>query len=395
MRTRTLSTHCRTGRRRPVLALLLLAAAAIVAGGGGIRGAQLTRNTRQAICAIVGKEWGGTQRHLTGSVIFCNQDGSEAYALTNWHLWRGAPEPSVTSVWVGVPDDSWYEARAVFAHEATEVCVLRFAPGKALPYLTIADTDATQNLVIAGYPNATKNLVVTPCSVKATAGKWRILNAHTDSGHSGSPVLNSAEQLVGQVWGGDVHGAHITSLAQLRETFEAAKFQQFCPPGYSCPPRFIPQPRRPAPVQPVTPQPVTPTQPVVSQPPIQPDPPAPPPAEIDYDVLLDRMAGDPRFTPPTADQIAKKLDELGLKQVDTIALADAVKKRLGPVKIGLTDREGKVARVISGPLGDVVPLPPSRMERYDENGNFINDDVQVLGVPHKHIRRPPFRFDKK
>jgi hypothetical protein len=107
-------------------------------------------------------------------------------------------------------------------------------------------------------------------------------------------------------------------------------------------------PPLPGPVRP--PAPITPHPDPCIFPPVQPVPPVTPP-EIDYDLLIERMAADPRFRGTAGPQGPQGspgvAGTLALSEVDLKELADKIGPLLDKITFQMLDQNGNV-RIVNG-----------------------------------------------
>lgn len=247
----------------------------------------------------------------SGVVIWC--DGTDALALSNWHVVKDALGGK-GNVAIRFPDGTRYSCQIVDASQRVDLSLLSFQPGKMVPFVAIAEANAaaakdTQVYQI-GYPQAQG-----PCFrrgkvhgyLKGFADRDQadnmvlLFNPKIIPGDSGSGVFDQKTKKLcaliwGSQWGNDGPYAFAVTLADIR-TYMA----RVCLPFW--------QRRRPPPAPPAQPQ--QPRPPPLPQPGPEPGPLTPPAPEPKQPLPQPSVPQPPSDLNDTLKELNRRLQGLG------------------------------------------------------------------------------------
>ncbi len=166
----------------------------------------------------------GAMMHERGTCFVVANDGNQSIALTNRHAVE-----SLTSLSVTFPARQTVPARVIYTSSKCDMAVISFQ--QVVPPIRLAaDISRPGDAITAwGFPHLAKTVYI---SHGETKGYWNgeILmgTALVDYGVSGGPILNSASEVVGQVFAkdapdgpGNVQG---NNLNQIRSALIAAGY---------------------------------------------------------------------------------------------------------------------------------------------------------------------------
>jgi S1-C subfamily serine protease len=137
-----------------------------------------------------------------GSGFIVNPEGQ---ILTNFHVVSGSAQVEVT-----LPDQSRYRAQVLVRDRTNDLALIKIAPKKKLPALTLGDSDRLQvgqKVLAIGNPFRMQNTLTTGIisslgrKIRTDAGNLIDNIIQTDAainpGNSGGPLLNSAGEMIG------------------------------------------------------------------------------------------------------------------------------------------------------------------------------------------------------
>ena len=245
----------------------------------------------------------------TGTLI--RSAGGRGLVITCWHIFRDSPAGAISTTW---PDGQSSPARIVASDPLWDLALLETAAPRGIRPIPLASADLVAGQPVRlgglGRPSIEAQVLGYRAPRVGSPHSLLVATAEVRDGDSGAPMLNSAGELTGVIWGTAYRETVGSCVGRIRRVFGGCVSQsspwstgsacqrgncqpQTCnpiaappsrpayivPPVPSIGPGYSTQPANPAPLVPVIPAPPEPD-------PVTPAP-AKPPRSVDVD--LDRL----------------------------------------------------------------------------------------------------------